>query len=461
LKITTKIKDLKTGSKVTIIGAGVSGRALALLAARLGFSVFVTDRIGISQETQEEFKKDGIKYEEDGHTEKALETDVLVLSSGIPPKSPIVKDAINRGIPIVGELDFVFPYIQSKIIGVTGTNGKTTTTSLVSHLLKKGGFKVEAVGNIGNALADYVFSDYEWLVVEVSSFQLYWSEQASFDISVITNIVPDHLDWHGSYEEYFMAKTKIFKLTNDNGIGICQASDMDKIKEMLRTRLRMIPFVGKGTNCTGDGIFFEDKSCMLCDNSNKIKLFNLKKVNLIGTHNLENASMSAAVGYYAGLSPHLIESGIESFKALPHRCEEVVQFSGVRFVNDSKGTNVAATVAALNSIEGKIIIILGGRGKGEEYTALAEAVKQRTEAAVLIGEEKFKLAEALRQKDYSNFHVVDTMEEAVKKAVSLASPGVTILLSPACTSWDMYKSYKARGEHFRKIVEEITGQQKG
>lgn len=194
----------------------------------------------------------------------------MVLSSGIPPKSPIVKDAINRGIPIVGELDFVFPYIQSKVIGVTGTNGKTTTTSLISHLLKEGGFKVEAVGNIGNALADYAFSDYEWLVVEVSSFQLYWSEQASFDISVITNIVPDHLDWHGSYEEYFMAKTKIFKLTNDKGIGICQASDMDKIKEMLRTRLRIIPFVGKRTNCTGDGIFLRIKAA--CYVTTAIKL---------------------------------------------------------------------------------------------------------------------------------------------------------------------------------------------
>ncbi|AER66709.1 UDP-N-acetylmuramoylalanine--D-glutamate ligase [Thermovirga lienii DSM 17291] len=452
-----KLNGLHEGCKLTIIGAGVSGRALASLAVRLGFSVFVTDKAEINPKTKEIIKRYGIEYEERGHTEKALEADALVLSSGISPRAPIIEGALKRGIPVVGELDFVFPHLKSKVIGVTGTNGKTTTTSLIAHLLTNGGFEAEAVGNIGNALADYAFSDHEWLVVEVSSFQLYWSQYASFDISVITNIAPDHLDWHGSYEEYFASKTKIFNLTSDNGIGICQARDVEEIKKQLNRPLKIIPFVDNKNKVVDwpEGIYFEDGQCVLRDDS-KIRLFDVSNVHLIGTHNLENAAMSAVVAYYSGLDPQVIEEGIDSFKALPHRCEEVANKNGIRYVNDSKGTNVSSTVAALNSIEGKKIIILGGKGKGEDYGPLAEAVKEHTEAAILMGEEKIKIAEALSRKGYTNFHLANSMEEAVEKAVSLASPGCTVLLSPACTSWDMYENYKARGEHFRKVVNELT-----
>jgi len=452
-----KLNGLQEGSKLTIVGAGVSGRALASLAVRLGFSVFVTDKAEINPKAKETIKIYGIEYEERGHTERALETDALVLSSGISPRASIIEAARKRGIPVVGELDFVFPYLKSKVVGVTGTNGKTTTTSLIAHLLTNGGFKAEAVGNIGNALADYAFSDHEWLVVEVSSFQLYWSQYASFYISVITNIAPDHLDWHGSYEEYFAAKTKIFNMTSDNGIGICQARDAGEIKKKLNKTLKIIPFVDNKNmviSCP-KGIYFEDGQCILRDDD-EIRLFDLRNVHLIGSHNLENAAMSAAAAYCSGLDPQTIEKGIDSFKALPHRCEEITNKNGIRFVNDSKGTNVSSTVAALNSIEGKKIIILGGKGKGEDYGPLAEAVKRHTEAAILIGEEKDKIAESLSQRGYTNFYFANSMEEAVEKAVSLASPGYTVLLSPACTSWDMYENYKARGEHFRKVVNELT-----
>ena len=444
--------------KVTVIGAGVSGQGLAMLAHNLGLDVFVSEQKKIADEVKEKFTKNNIAYEE-GHSEKVFDgTSEILISSGIPPKSEIIHEAQSRKVKLTGELDFAIPHIKTdKLICVTGSNGKSTVTSLIGHILNRAGLKAGAGGNLGTASSTFTNENFDAVVLELSSFQLERATQNMHSqIAIVTNLAPDHIDWHGSYENYVAAKAKILSLRDLNGFGIIQDRDSEALKAtgkiitLSNSRTPEHKFFGH--------IFMDTDKAVLTLEGNVSCLFKYSDTTLIGMHNYENVAMSLCAVKLFGLDveSYGVKYLLEGFRPLPHRCEDAGKLNGVQYIDDSKGTNVAASVTAMKSIHGKKIIILGGQGKGEDYAPLAEAVKSECDEAVLLGEEAEKIREALRSSGYPDekIHMVKTMNDAVNVSESLAKPGMYVLLSPACTSWDMYKSYKARGEDFCNCVRE-------
>ncbi len=448
--------------KLTVIGAGVSGQGLALLAHQLGNEVFVSEQKTIAPEVKEIFAQNHIDYEE-GHSEKVFTgTDGILISSGIPPQSKILQEAQSRGVKMTGELDFVLPHIRSeKLVCVTGSNGKSTVTSLIGHILTRAGLKAGTGGNLGTASAKFTQEDFDAVVLELSSFQLARAEHnLGADVAIITNLAPDHLDWHGSYEAYVEAKSRVLSLRSSDGWGIIQDRDAEtlnpsgKIITLSWSRNPEHEFSGH--------IFMSESEALLTLDGRTESIFRYSDTTLIGSHNLENVAMSLCAVRLLGVSGD-VKTLLEGFRPLPHRCEDAGTLDGVQYIDDSKGTNVAASITAMKSIPGRKIIILGGQGKGEDYAPLAEAVKEECEYAMLIGEEAGKIHDALKHSGFGEerIYFVPDMEGAVNTAQKLARPGMVVLLSPACTSWDMYKSYKARGEHFCRIVrEKISAQWK-
>ena len=460
--------------KLTVIGAGVSGQGLAMLAHSLGENVLVSEQKTIPDEVKALFTQNNIAYEE-GHSRKVFDdTTEILISSGIPPQSEILKEAEHRGMTLTGELDYVLPHIRTNnLVCVTGSNGKSTVTSLIGHILTRAGLKAGTGGNLGTASAKFTQEDFDAVVLELSSFQLARATRnLRAKVAIITNLAPDHIDWHGSYEAYVQAKNNVLKLRDPDGWGIIQDRDFDTLKPS--GKIIVLSWTAEPDHKTAGHIFMKDDEAVLTLNGETYTLFKYTDTTLIGTHNLENVAMSLCAVHLLGVIPplnlpitgatsHHVKGGLggvhhllEGFRPLPHRCEHAGTVDGVQYIDDSKGTNVAATITAMTSIPGRKVIILGGQGKGEDYAPLAEAVKSECDAAVLLGEEAGKIQEALERAGYRNIHRVSTMDEAVKTSHELASPGMVVLLSPACTSWDMYKSYKARGEHFCKLVRELS-----
>ena len=443
--------------KISVIGAGVSGQGLALLAKNLGAEVFVSEQKIINDDVKELFKNHNIKFEEGGNTSRVFDnTDEILISSGISPKSEILIEAEKHDVKLTGELDFVLPHVKAKnLICVTGSNGKSTVTALTGHILNKAGLKAGAGGNLGTASARFTEENFDAVVLELSSFQLAREENNSgAKVAIVTNIAPDHIDWHGSFENYVEAKSRVLKLRDPEGWGIIQDRDF----EILNAAGKIITLSWKENSqhpACGHIFMSEDaNAAFLTLDGQREKIFNFDDTTLIGNHNLENIAMCLCAAKLLGVKTNDAKFLLDGFKPLPHRCEHAGVIDGVTYIDDSKGTNVDASVTAMKCIKGRKIIILGGQGKGEDYAPLAETVKAECDFAVLIGEEAPKIQKSLEESGFKNFKRVSTMEDAVNEAQSLAKPGMVVLLSPACTSWDMYKSYKARGEHFCKIVRE-------
>ena len=440
--------------KLTVIGAGVSGQGLAMLAHSLGENVLVSEQKTIPEDVKALFAQNNIAYEE-GHTSKVFEdTSEILISSGIPPQSEILRQAQQHRIPLTGELDYVLPHIRThNLVCITGSNGKSTVTSLTGHILTRAGLKTGTGGNLGTSSARFTQEDFDAVVLELSSFQLARAtKNLRAKVAVITNLAPDHLDWHGSYNAYVEAKSRVLTLRDPEGWGIIQDRDFPALTPS--GKIITLSWTQTPSHEASGHIFMNDTGAALTLNGETIPLFRYADTTLIGTHNRENVAMSLCAAYLLGVRGNA-KSLLEGFRPLPHRCEHAGTIDGVQYIDDSKGTNVAATITAIRSIPGRKIIILGGQGKGEDYAPLAEAVKSDCDGAVLIGSEAGKIQDALLRAGYGAIRRVSTMEEAVQVSRSLAKPGMVVLLSPACTSWDMYKSYKARGEHFCRIVSGI------
>lgn len=439
---------------ISVIGAGVSGVGLALLAKEQGANVFVSDKKEIPDKTKKIFQENDISYEE-RHSEKIFEADEILISSGIPPQSEILKEAKKRGANLTSELDYVIPKIKSEnIICVTGSNGKSTVTSLIGHVLKKSGLNAGTGGNLGTASANFTRENFDAVVLELSSFQLARAtKNLRSKISIITNLAPDHLDWHGSYKNYVDAKAKILSLREKNGWGIIQERDL----EILKPDGNFIVLTWSHYTKQKNFILMGKDASFFTVNGETSKLFSYNETDLIGSHNLENAAMSLCAVKLLGVDISDAKELLSGFQPLPHRCELAGEIDGVKFIDDSKGTNVAASITAMKSIHGRKIIILGGQGKGEDYEPLAKAVKEECEHAILIGAEAGKIQSALESQNFMKFSRAQNMNEAVNLAKNLSSSGMVILLSPACTSWDMYPSYKARGEDFCRAVKNLGG----
>ena len=432
--------------RICVVGAGVSGRALALWAKKLGADVFVTEkRPELSVETRELFEKCSIRWETGGHTEKCCHCDLMVLSSGLSPHSEAVVMARTLGVPLAGELDFLAPCLNGEIIAVTGTNGKTTCASLAGHILRANGLNVAVAGNIGLPLAECAGKKYDALVLELSSFQLHWNNLLKPRVSILTNLAPDHLDWHGSYENYVADKGRIFLPPAGESYAILHQSDAFRVP--AERNLWTLGGGEKRLELGGEEIE------LICGSSRRL-LFRRSSLKLLGAHNLENAAMASAS--VALLFPELDPSaGLADFQPPRHRCEFIRKRLGATYVDDSKGTNVAAAVTALRCIAGPKIVILGGQGKGEDYDVLAEVVCEQARAAIVLGSEADRILSTLDRAGYAKACRARDMAEAVKKASDLAQPGDIVLLSPACTSWDMYKNYGERGDHFASLVRSL------
>lgn len=447
------IKD----KRITIIGGGVSGTALALWAAHIGANVFVSElKASLPEEITDSFAANGILWETGGHTSQAFEADYFVVGSGISPHAGCVEEALKRGIPVIGEMDFIAPHLHGEIIGITGSNGKSTVTAAIGYILNKKGFKTAVGGNLGEAVALFADKYLDYIVLELSSFQLYWANRLKNKISIITNLAPDHIDWHGSYEAYIAAKAKILTLRSTEGWGIVQDCDVEALNAHNLPNLVVLGWDNSPLHPTAGHIYMGEKAAFLRLADKETQLFEYKDVSLLGKHNLENVAMSLASMHFLDISAKLPEA-MDGFRPLPHRCELAGKVKGVLYIDDSKGTNVAASVTAMSAIDGRKIVILGGQGKGEDYSLLAETVKKEADAAIVLGAEQERIAEALKNTNYDAIHAVRDMQEAVLLAYKLARPGMVVLLSPACTSWDMYSDYKKRGEHFCSLVHSLEG----
>ncbi len=452
------IKDVK-GKKVTVIGGAKSGISTAVLLKKKGAQVFVSEKKQkIDSVFLEKLKKYGIDYETGGHSKNCYDADIIVLSSSVSPMDEPVLKAKDMRIPIIGELDLCCLFIDAPVIAVTGTNGKSTTATLTHLILKEAGYNSALAGNIGTPVADVCDLDADVVVLEVSSYQLYWAKSYfSPLLSAIVSIAPDHLDWHGGYNEYKKAKYKILGLTKEFVLipSICFGDPLLRGYDLSR-----VVVVGEnevGSKSIKGFLSYKDNVCIWNDfiTGKQVVLFEGDVVNLLGKHNFINCCYAALLSYLFGANVDAIVSAISKFNGLPHRTQKVKEIEGVLYVDDSKGTNVSSTVAALKSLSGKKVVILGGRGKGEDYSPLAEAVKEEARFAVLIGEEGVNISAALDRVGFREYCFASDMYDAVVKAQKKALRGDVVLLSPACASFDMFKNYAERGNIFKEIVENL------
>lgn len=413
--------------RVAVLGASRSGLAAVRLLKERGAEVFLSDHREISSRAKEELEALSVAYEEGGHTEQILANDLIVLSPGVPINIPILNEARRQGIPLLGELELAYRLCESKrIIAVTGTNGKSTTTHLIGELLRAAGHKAIVAGNIGNPLSGELerIDEGTIVVLEVSSFQLETIENFHPWISLFLNFAPDHLERHGSLECYFKTKCRIFKNQTENDFAIINPS-LSPLLLPLKPQVLEI-----------------DASAVSQD---------------LLPHQREDlaAALLAARLVDSKIDPALID--LEEALALPHRLQFVAEIDGVRFYDDSKATNVAATLAALASFsDSRITLILGGRAKGESFLPLAKVVKERGIAALLIGEAAREIAQELERADHREFRFINDLQEGIRLAVHLGRE--VCLLSPACASFDSFANYIERGLAFQRAVLALAAQ---
>jgi len=444
--------DLKN-KRVLVVGLGRSGAAAAFFLQEHGAKVTVSDTRSEAQLQHEvaQLLDRGISIEAGRHGERTFrDQDLIVVSPGVPPDQPQLQHARTLGIPVIGEVELAFRFLQGKVLAITGSNGKTTTTTLVGEILNKAGKKTLVGGNIGTPVISLAGkSSAESLVVlEVSSFQLETIEQFRPWIAAILNITPDHLDRHHTFEAYVAAKARIFENQASGDFGVLNADDAacvaleKKVKGSLYWFSRKQP-VEQGAFLKGEQIIFRQ-------NGKEQPVLSRGDITLKGLHNLENVLAAVTMTMLAGCDPQRVRQAVSEFHAVEHRLELVNAVNGVTFYNDSKATNVDATIKALESFPGNIHIILGGKDKGSDYTVLVPLLRERVKAAYLIG----AAAEKIRSQIQGSTTLVSagTLERAVHQAFEVAKPGDIVLLAPACASFDQFENYEQRGRIFKELV---------
>ena len=442
---------------VAILGSGESGRGAAILAKKVGYRVFVSDSNKISKHSKLLFEKLSIEYEENQHSiDKILKADKIIKSPGIDDKTDLIIDIKKNGAEVISEIEFGYLQTDSKIIGVTGSNGKTTTATLIYHILKNSGFNVAVAGNIGKSFSQCIAEqNHEIYVLEISSFQLDNIMEFSPDISVITNISPDHLDrYNYNFDEYIKAKIKITLNQKINQFLIFNSDDKELKKAVKKYTKNVTQFPYGFYPCEGDmSTTFKEKSIITKEKKN-INMYDTLKFSLKGRHNLLNAMAAVSVARLLKVSNKCIRDSLISFSNVEHRLEEVLKIQNITFINDSKATNVNATFYALESMEGQTVWIVGGIDKGNDYKELLPLVREKVQSIVCIGLDNEKIIEYFSP-------VVDvlvetqSMSEAVKIAHKLANKKDYVLLSPACASFDLFKNFEDRGNQFKDAVRNL------
>jgi UDP-N-acetylmuramoylalanine--D-glutamate ligase len=446
-----------TGRRVTVVGLARSGVAACRLLLTLGAEVTGTDAEHpdrLADETGADawgLAAAGVRLHLGGHPPEAFRgAELVVTSPGVPADHPALAECRARGVPVIGEVELAYRVTTADVVAVTGTNGKTTTTTLVAALLAEGGRRVLLGGNIGQPLSAeaLVFPDDGVIVAEVSSFQLGTVERFRPRVAALLNLTPDHLDRHRTLDAYRAAKARIFARQTAGDWAVVNADDPGAAALAGRAPGRLLWF--SRTRALAEGAFVRDGSITLRVGGAERVVGPIDEIFLRGAHNLENVLAACACAAALGVAPARLRVGIRAFRGVAHRIEWVRERAGVAFYNDSKGTNVDATLKALAAFEEPIVLIAGGRDKGQRFEALADAAQGRVKAAVLIGEGRATLGPALRA--VTQVHEAGSMAEAVGRAAALAGPGDVVLLSPACASFDMFRDYEHRGEVFKAEV---------
>jgi len=439
--------------RIVVLGAGESGVGTALLALKKGYSVFVSDFGAIAEKYKQVLINNDIEWEEKQHSEnKILNADVVMKSPGIPDKAPIVQKIIAAGIKVVSEIEFAYTFNKELSIAITGSNGKTTTTMLTYHLLKNGGLNVGLAGNIGDSYAEQVSIDpNKCYVLELSSFQLDGIEFYKPNIAVITNISPDHLDrYNYNYDNYIAAKFRITMNQTEEDYLIYDYDDVE-IQKWLNThetRAQKIPF--SISNKLEKGVYV-DNDKIVVDMSDEKFVLPINELALEGMHNVKNVMAAATIAQLKRIRKNSIRESLSNFQGVEHRLEKVAKIENVQYINDSKATNVNATFYALDSMKTPTVWIVGGVDKGNDYDELLPLVHEKVKAIVCLGLDNQKLKEAFSN-IVDSLIEVHSMEEAVQQSKLLAESGDTVLLSPACASFDLFKNYEDRGEQFKEVV---------
>lgn len=440
--------------RVVVLGGGESGVGAAVLAKVKEFDVFLSDSGSLKDNYKEQLTKWNIPFEDGGHTqEKILNADLVIKSPGIPETAPLIVKLRAQETPIISEIEFAGYFDTAKKICITGSNGKTTTTSLIYYLLQNAGLNVGLGGNIGKSYAYQVATEkHDIYVLELSSFQLDGMYDFKADIAVLMNITPDHLDrYDHCFQNYINAKFRITQNMKEDDCFIFCSDDDVTIGELNKIvlRARMLPFTQNTT--VGQGAYVEDGKMHVKYGQSEYEMY-LRELALEGRHNIYNSMAAAITGKIMNITNETIRKALSTFEGVEHRLEKVLTVGGVLYINDSKATNVNSTWYALESMKNPTVLILGGTDKGNDYEPIAQLVKDKVKAIVCLGVDNRKIRDFFGDKVVAETH---SATECVEKCASLAQPGDTVLLSPCCASFDLFKNYEDRGRQFKEAVRHL------
>ncbi len=445
------------GKRVLVVGLGTSGVASAQFLHERGARVTASDA-----KAEDDLRADirtlldlGVAVETGGHGERTFrQQDLIVVSPGVPTNVPQLEQARAMGIPVIGEIELASRFLKGHIVAITGSNGKTTTTALAGDVIAWGGYESQVGGNIGTPAISLVHeaTDDTYNVLEVSSFQLETIQTFHAEIAVVLNVTPDHLDRHGSFERYLAAKKRIFENQTSSDYAVLNADD-EQAARMAGGIAAQVRWFSRKKEVER-GAFVRDGRILHRDDSGEHEVMPASEIPLKGSHNLENVLAAVCIGMIIPCEPHRIRAAVKEFKAVEHRLEYVTSINGVQFYNDSKATNVDATIKALESFPDKIHIILGGKDKGSPYTVLNALLKERARRVYTIGAAAAKIEKEIA--GAAEIMRAETLDVAVRRAFESAQPGDVVLLAPACASFDQFESYEHRGRVFKELVHALA-----
>ena len=444
--------------RILIIGMALSGIAAAKVLYRHGAHIILNDIKEQCELGDALNQLEGIKaeYAFGAEPDELLERcGMAIVSPGVPLDKPFVKKACSLGIELIGEVEMAYRLSNVPIVAITGTNGKTTTTALTGHIFKLAGVNTFVCGNIGTPMISAIeqYGPGDVVVAEISSFQLESIRYFKPRVSAILNITEDHLNRHGTFDNYIAIKSRIFMNQGPDDHVVINM-DNEPCRRLIKLpNAHVLPFSRKQE--LDEGVMVKDDYIICRLNSREDKICRVNDIKIPGKHNLENALASAAIAYAMGIGPDVIAQGLRTFEGVEHRIEFVDEIDGVRFINDSKGTNPDAAVKAIEAVDGPIILIAGGMDKHADFTGFIEAFDSKVKALVLLGETADQIASAARRMGFDNIYKVHSLQEAVEQAWHLSSAGDCVLLSPACASWDMFDNFEQRGMVFKEAVRKL------
>lgn len=452
------MNSILKGKKVLVLGVAGSGKAAIHLLLKAGAAKIVAndrrDRKQLQQVIDEFLPFPQVQFVTGGHEVSLLkDIDLIIKSPGIPPQIALLQKAAQSGIKVYSEVELAYLFFQGMLVGITGTNGKTTTTSLVGEIFREQYERVHVAGNIGLPFSEAVLSAKEGdiVIVELSSFQLANIDLFSPHIAAVLNLTPDHLDYHGTLESYFSAKKMILRNQRPENWAILNWDDPE-VREFASSARGKVLFFSRKEEL-GSGVFLINNQIFIRSGDQEYKVCNKDDIRIRGLHNLENALAATAIAWAGGIAPEKIAAVLKTFPGVAHRLEPAGEFRGILFINDSKGTNPEAALNALKAIPGPKILIAGGFDKGSDFRKFAGALqKEGVKKLILLGQTAPLISKAAFEAGFSNILIVDGMVAAVKEAVASAKSGDTVLLSPACASWDMFKNFEERGNAFKEAV---------